>query len=297
MPCRVCNCPTDADLCIHCEPAAHLLHPDRKVRLTALKRSKLDQRPFVMLAMLRAGHLWEGHRVKNKDLAQQIIAWLLKNGSSLAFMRWLAEDPIHGPLVWPSAMHMEPERTKLRLPIWLSHTSDIPRRVEQATFTPMTYSRPAYTRALAERLARAQLSQSTLDTIAEALKGSIRRGFVKGVAEGHRLGPDDLWRPDQATIKRMKNVRRWPIPLDAIDNDVLLCCSFCGEILTAHTPCQWCHNHPDDDPPTELAFTDILAASEICPRCGVDYRIQVAPVLCPCCHLDLTTLPPPDSPR
>lgn len=77
-------------------------------------------RALVRLAVLRGGRLWRDH-------AGAVVAWFARQGD-VVFLRWLAEDAVHGDLAIAWLAESEGRRTVDRAPLWTARGDEDTRR-------------------------------------------------------------------------------------------------------------------------------------------------------------------------
>lgn len=271
MPtCLPCGAPSELAVCANCALCGELLSPVPGVRMLALRRSTAADRPKVMAAALRAGHLFEDVTVSGEHLAEVLLAWLLENAPTLTWLRYLAEDARWGWTVQPVLAAQEPERTLLRLPEWMSAPGARPQPVLRA-YAGLS---PARFAAVGYRLGSCGVPASRWeDAVPEGARPEVRlaaRSAARAPTETH-------WRPTRLD----RAPRRWPFPRR--EDGLPLCCGLCGEALPASGPCAWCATSPEDEPPTLAPLGDLFKPRKVCVTCGVDQATGLVPARCPGC--------------
>ncbi len=266
--CRSCGLISAADLCADCAPSEPLLDPDPKQRLAALKVLGAGDRRFVTLVALRSRRLWSG------PLAEPLLEWLMHNGGTLTFARWIAEDAHHGAVAWASLAAAEPRRTLGRSPLWLAR-ADAP--VERL-LKPWRGELGRMS-GLVIRLSSCGLPKERIDAAIAAMPWQVRTFGKLGQHAGQTYPTQEGWKPAAELFDRVR--RRWPV--ERLEPDGILCCTVCGENLPAEGPCGWCDTDPDVEPPSLLPVGDFLAERALCGTCGHDQTTAAVPIQCACC--------------
>jgi hypothetical protein len=236
-----------------------------------------ENRKFVMLAAVRGKHLWSGVRTKGVNLDQVLMEWLMANRCTIMWARWIAEDAVYGPYSWNTLIKDDDfDRTLLRLPMWLASG----KAFRGGVYGALGRHVPTHRR---HEAFEARLGSSGLPPIVirSALSGQewIGRQLAAQAARGDYRTKEYSWTPSATQRDQAPRHRRWPI--EWIEDNVILCCTLCGEGLPADGACMWCGTDPDE--PTELPIDELFAQRPLCPVCGIDYTASVVPVLCPGC--------------
>jgi hypothetical protein len=252
-------------------PAAELLHPDPEERALSLRIATTEERPLVLLALLRGGALWA-------DAGREILGWMTGEQPELLLNRWLAEDAVFGDLALPNLAHADRARCLTRAPLWLA-----PHRPAAAgmgalligtsiTDVPWLY-------ALAFRLGAAADSEQTRASWRAIFPAGIRP--LIGATMWLGRPAEDRWLPDDAQLSAVP--RRWPI--ERLEGEGVVVCALCGECLPASGPCRWCQTDPGDEPPMILPLSAVFGQRDLCPRCALDLTTAASPSACPGCGL------------
>ncbi len=278
--CPACGLATDrAGLCAPCAPAGDLLHADPAIRLAALARAAAADRPRVLLAAMRGGSLWTGTTADGQALAPALLTWLMHEGGTRVFARYLAEDARFGSYSYATLSHHDRERAMLRAPVWLAAGRD-PRGPHE--LMRGWWGRVDLLAAAAFRLGSCKLSPAELDAAIEGMPGHFRM-WARMAADRARRNPStDRWRATDDDRARAAVWRRWP--LTRLEGPGVCCCTTCGEALPADGPCLFCGVDPDlVDGPTLLPIEALFTDRSDCPSCGIDRCMAVVPVRCPGC--------------
>lgn len=267
MSCLVCGAAASTARCDNCALCGDLLADDPLLRLRALQTA--TERPKVVSAALRGGALFEGVVVQGEDLGHSVMVWLMGHGVSLTWARYVAEDPVWGWVAQPALIATEPERSLLRLPVWVAQ----PHGRGAATVRAFVGTSPERVAVAAMRLASCGIPEALWR---DGLPQGAGLAADVSVWAAQRTPTATTWRPSGAA-----GGRRWPF--GRTEAGLPLCCSICGEALPGEGPCGWCGTSPDDEPPMRAPLGDLLAPRQICATCGFDQATALGPVRCGGC--------------
>ena len=117
-PCRACGLPASERLCGACSPCGALLAEHAGERLAALHAA--SDPGLVRRAVLRGGRLWREH-------GEAVVAWFAHRDDAV-FLRWIAEDAVHGVHAIAWLAEHDSARSATRLPIWIAVQGDAARK-------------------------------------------------------------------------------------------------------------------------------------------------------------------------